>query len=145
MLLLLLLLLALLLPLLSLNLLQLTERQLNGAIKINEVVIEESHEWADLNILDGDAGNDNVVVLVRGQRVLIMLEQVDNPLVKLIEGRVLNLSHFENGGSVIVDVLYLGGITEELTRGGLETAVVPVMEKNQYYRDYRDIDDRSSD
>lgn len=97
-----------------------------GLVEVDIVVVEEGHERGDLNVLDGDAVQRNVVVLVGGQRVLVLAEQVGDLLVELVEGWVANgdLSQFENGGSVVVDVFNFGSVAEELTSSGLEAAVV---------------------
>lgn len=99
---------------------------MRDCIEINIVIVEESYQWADFNILDGNSRQMNVIVLVRGQRVLVVFEQVNDFLVKLIESWVLNsdLSQFENRRRVIIDILYFGSIAKKLTRGGLKAAIV---------------------
>jgi len=53
----------------------------DSSTKINIIIIEESNEWADLNVLDANSGQHDVVILIRGQRVLILLEQSNDFLV----------------------------------------------------------------
>lgn len=98
-------------------------------VEIDIVVVEEGHKRRDLDVLDADAVQQNVVVLVSGQRFLVTVEQVDDLLVELVEGWVTNgdLSQLEDGGRVVVDVVHFGSIAEELASDGLEAAVVSVI------------------
>lgn len=96
-------------------------------VEVDVVVIEEGHEWGDLDVLDANAGQYNVVVLVGGHRVLVMVEQGDDLLVELVEGWIANgdFSYLEDGGRIVVDTVHFRSVAEKLTCGGLEAAIVP--------------------
>jgi hypothetical protein len=99
----------------------------DSSTKINIIIIEESNEWADLNVLDANSRQHDVVILVRGQRILVLLEQLDDFLVELVENGISysDLSQFKNRRCVVIDVLSLRSVAEKLTSDSLETAIVP--------------------
>lgn len=100
---------------------------LNDAVlEVDEVLVEVGNEVGEDNVLDLYAGEDEVIVLVGRQRLLVAVEELDDALVELVEGRVADsgLAEFEGRRGVAPDVDEFGGVAEKLSGDGLKTAVV---------------------
>lgn len=95
-------------------------------VKRNFVVAEVGDEIADVNLLNLDTGDDDVIVLVRRQRLLVVVEEMEDLAVQLVEGRVSDsgLAKFKNGWGVFEDVVEFGRVADELAGYSLEAAVV---------------------
>lgn len=100
----------------------------SNGVEVDEVVSEEGDKLANINVLDGNTGEDEVVVLVGRQRLLVLLVEFHHFLVQLVEGWVVNsgLSKFKSRWSVVPYVFDFRGIAKEFASYSLETSVVPV-------------------
>ena len=84
----------------------------DGVGHVNVEEVEVGDELVDGNVLDGDAGEVEVIGLVGGQVVLVLLEETDHVLLEDVEGGVAE------GGLVVAndaggDAVLLAGVHDE--------------------------------
>lgn len=99
-------------------------------VEVDVVIAEEGDKLANVDVLDGNTGQDEVIVLISWQRFLVSLVEVHNFLVELVEDWVVNsgLSKFKGRWIVVPDVLSFGCIAKKFAGYGLDASVIPVSE-----------------
>lgn len=97
-----------------------------SVVEVNLVVAEVGDEIANINLLNADAGYDNVVVLVGGEGLLVVVEQFDDLAVQLVEHGVTDssLAELKSGWAVFVDVVEFRSVAQKLSGDVLEASVV---------------------
>ena len=98
----------------------------HSVAEVDFVVAEVSDEIADINLLDLDSGNDDVVVLVGGESLLVVVEQVQDLVEQLVENGITHagLAKFKGRRAVFPNVVEFGHVTKEVLANSQETSVV---------------------